>query len=251
MQKNTTNVPLLGIFDSGVGGFSVYRSVQKVTTANTIYYGDCARAPYGNREEEEIKEFIKDDIRFLQDEGVTHFVNACNSMSVITTSSLLQECGVSEDKYTDMIQAFKKHVSFDKEAKVLLVATHATIRSGVYQDVLEKYGVTCFEYEYTDLALAIEKNAKEEELVAIIIEGMKYAQEKNVTHVVYGCTHYPLIHELFLIAGKKVGWKGEYVDPASYVAMEVKEWSLQGERNFSPHSSKDTPAFIKNMIAFL
>ena len=251
MQKNTTNSPLLGVFDSGVGGFSVYKRIREVTQANVVYYGDCARAPYGNREESEIREFVKEDIRFLQDENVTHFVNACNSMSVITTNRLLQECSVPEDRYTDMIRAFQRHASFDKEAKVLLVATHATIRSGVYQDVLHKKGVTCFEYEYIDLAGAIERNVQEEELMAIIMEGMKYAQEKKVTHIVYGCTHYPLVHDLFLIAATKVRWKGEYVDPGIYVAEEVRGWNLFGERLFTPHASKDTPAFMKAMIAFL
>jgi glutamate racemase len=48
---------LLGIFDSGVGGFSVYRKIKEASSVNTLYYGDCERAPYGNREDLEIVEF--------------------------------------------------------------------------------------------------------------------------------------------------------------------------------------------------
>ena len=47
--------PVIGIFDSGVGGFTVYKKIKEVTSANCIYYGDCLNAPYGNKEESEIK----------------------------------------------------------------------------------------------------------------------------------------------------------------------------------------------------
>lgn len=241
----------IGIFDSGIGGFSVYKKIKEITTANCVYYGDCLRAPYGNREEEEIVLFIKDDIKFLQEEGATYFVNACNSMSVITTDALLKECGIPHTQYTDMIRSFDKHASCQKEDVVLVLATKATIRSGVYQDVLTKKGVTVFTYVYESLAEKIEKNTREEELYVTIEKGIVYAQEIGATHIVYGCTHYPLVDHLFKIAQKNLVWRGVFVDPAVYVAEAVKLWNLQGSRNFSPHSSKDTPAFIRTMVEML
>ena len=246
-----SKLPLLGIFDSGVGGFSVYKKVRMITPANTVYYGDTLRAPYGNREEDEIKEFIKDDIRFLQDEGVTHFVNACNSMSVMTTDLLLKECNVKTEHYTDMIRAFDKHTSFTKDDKVLVLATQATIRSGIYQEVLRTKNVIPFEYAYTDLALAIENNEKEGELEKIIEKGIHYGKVVGATHIIYGCTHYPLLHDVFLRVKEKIGWPGEFIDPAIYVAEEVKKWKLEGDRKFYPYGSKDTPAFIKQIIQLL
>lgn len=243
--------PVLGIFDSGVGGFSVYKKIKEVSTANCVYYGDCARAPYGNREESEIQSFIKDDITFLKDEGVTHFVNACNSMSVVTTDTLLKECKVDSAKYTDMIRAFDAHASFGVEDKVLVMATVATIRSGIYQEVLSAKGVAVFEYAYKDLAGLIETNAKREDILTLIEEGMKYAVEVSATHIVYGCTHYPLVHGLYLEVKEKLGWNGEFIDPAAYVAQVVASWNLEGEKKFYPHASKDTPAFINNIIQLL
>ncbi len=241
------NKSLLGIFDSGVGGFSVYKQIRKVSSADCIYYGDCARAPYGNRDEAEIVEFIKDDIAYLQEQEVTHFVNACNSMSVFTTDLLLQECKISPRQYIDMIRAFDMHASFTQKDKVLIVATVATIRSGAYQDVLTRKGVTCFEYAFTDLAGAIERNASEEELMKMVKEGILYAYQLGATHVVYGCTHFPLIHQLFLYVQKNLNWQGEFIDPAVYVALEIQKWNLVGERRFTPYSSKDTAVFIKQI----
>jgi glutamate racemase len=242
---------LLGIFDSGVGGFTVYRKIKKVTRANCIYYGDCLRAPYGNREEQEIVSFIKDDIQFLQEKGVTHFVNACNSMSVLTTNNILKECNVKPDTYIDMIRAFDAHAVFPFGSVVLVIATAATIRSGAYQEVLTKKGVASYSFVYEDLASAIENNASREELFAIVERSILYAQSINATHSVYGCTHYPLVGGLFEEVKEKLRWRGEFVDPAFYVAEEVKHWNLKGERSFCPYTSKDTPAFIKNIITFL
>lgn len=241
----------IGIFDSGIGGFSVYEKVRMITSANIIYYGDTLRAPYGNRDNEEIKRFIKDDITFLQDEGVTHFVNACNSMSVNTTDILLRECAIDTAHYTDMIRAFDIHAVFSSHAKVLVLATQATIRSGVYQEVLRKKGVEAFEYSYQDLAQAIESNASKEVLLTIIEGGLLYAQEVGATHIIYGCTHYPLVHTLFLLVNAKVLWQGEFIDPAIFVAEEVKKWDIQGEKKFYPHASKDTPAFINAIVRVL
>ncbi len=251
MESNNTSRVLLGIFDSGVGGFSVAREVRKVSDANIIYYGDCARAPYGNREESEIISFIKDDITFLQDLDVMHFVNACNSMSVLTTNQMLKECGVKPWRYIDMIRAFDMHAFFPSDAVVLVIATVATIRSGVYQEVLKKRGLTVFEYAYEDLAQAVESNASRNNLLSIIRRSIAYAQEIGATHVVYGCTHYPMVHTFFLEVQESLKWEGNFVDPAVYVAEEIKKWKIGGERKFVPYSSKDTPAFISNVIKFL
>jgi glutamate racemase len=172
-------------------------------------------------------------------------------MSVFTTNLLLEECGVPPRQYIDMIRAFDAHASFTQGDIVLIVATVATIRSGVYQDVLSRKGVTSFEYAFTDLAGAIERNAPQNELIKMIEEGILYAYQLDVTHIVYGCTHFPLVHHSFLLAQKNLNWKGEFIDPAVYIAEEIKKWALIGERRFTPYSSKDTPAFINNVIKFI
>lgn len=242
---------LLGIFDSGVGGFSVYKKIRNATQANCIYYGDCARAPYGNRDEAEIVSFIKDDIAFLQEKGVTHFVNACNSMSVLTTNNILDECGIDREKYTDMIRAFDKYAVLPTGSVVLVVATKATIRSGAYQEVFQNKGVSVHTFIYEDLAGAIESNASRDVLLQMIEKSIIYALEQGTTHIVYGCTHYPLVDRLFNEVKEKVKWGGVFIDPAVYVALEIKSWNLSGDGSFIPYSSKDTPAFINNVIKFL
>ena len=80
---------LVGVFDSGVGGFTVLREIRDVTKADIIYFGDCARAPYGNRSKDEIVMFIKETIINLQAKNVTHFVSACYIISVLSIVIML------------------------------------------------------------------------------------------------------------------------------------------------------------------
>ena len=133
----------------------------------------------------------------------------------------------------------------------MLFARQATIRSGAYQDALLKKKGKVHEYVYKDLAYAIESNSSAEELRSIIENGILYAKEVGATHILYGCTHYPLVHELFAEAREKLEWQGEFIDPSIYVAKEVARWGLKGERKFVPYTSKDTAVFIKHVIKLL
>jgi glutamate racemase len=117
--------------------------------------------------------------------------------------------------------------------------------------VLQNKGIEVLTFIYEDLAGAIEANKSREELLQIIERSTTYAKEHHVTHIVYGCTHYPLVERLFNEVKEKVAWDGEFIDPAVYVAQEIKAWNLSGDGSFVPYSSKDTPAFINNVIKFL
>ena len=232
----------VGIFDSGVGGFSVLKEINKNINADIIYYGDCMNAPYGNRSKEEIISFIKNIISHLKLHNVTHFVSACNSMSVHTTEKLLEEVGVPSEMYMDMVTAVQKYLNLPQQSNILIVGTQATISSGVYQEILlsKVYNVNYFVAK--DLAQAIEEDNKE-----IIKQNVKdildYAHDVKATHILYACTHYPLIHDEFENYKNSLGWQCEFIDPAVYVAQAVEDWNLKGEKSISFQTSKITPVF--------
>jgi glutamate racemase len=232
--------PLLGIFDSGVGGFSVFREIRKESDVDIVYYGDCARAPYGNRSEEEIVIFIKEIINHLQSFGVTHFVSACNSMSVVTTEKVLREVGVTKERYVDMIDAVR-HTTFPADAKVLIIGTQATITSGVYQAILEEKKIAFDVFCPRTLAGNIEQGNSD---ITIDIEKiMSVAVAMQATHILYACTHYPLVGALFVDEAKRVSWTGIFVDPAHYVAMSVMDWKLKGGKISTFETSLETDVF--------
>ncbi len=238
-MKNTED--LLGIFDSGIGGFSVLKGLRKITNANILYFGDCAHAPYGNRPEAEIVLYVKEILRELQSSGVTHFVSACNSMSVVTTEKILNECGIPKEKYIDMVDAVTS-ISFPLDSRVVIVGTKATIESKVYQSILSSKGATFTTYTPVMLAGEIENNASIE--ISRSIEGViAHAIVSKATHILYACTHYPLVDAFFKEEALKQGWQGSFIDPSIQIALAVSEWNLSGSRTIEFRTSKETEMF--------
>lgn len=237
------NENLLGIFDSGIGGFSVYKELRKVSSVDMMYYGDCLRAPYGNKGEKEIVSYIKEIMLTLKSSGVTHYVSACNSMSVLTTKKLLSEISITEDNYFDMIDAFK-NIPFLQKDKVLILGTRATISSSVYQDILSNKGVLYEVFTPADLAGSIEYS-DESSIIKSCDEAISIAKNSQCTHVVYACTHYPLVHEYFIAAKNAYKWEGEFIDPAVYLAKIIQNLNLLGASKTVFETSLATEAFSK------
>lgn len=244
MIRTMTTSSRIGIFDSGIGGFSVLKEVRKSTAADIIYFGDCERAPYGNRRPEEIRVFIKEILLKLKEQGATHFVSACNSMSVLTTDILLEDCGIDRSNYIDMSRAIEKFIGLPYISDVLVIGTQATIASGVYRDVLESRSHRVIDCPLIDLAYLIENNASEEELKRVVTGVIEYAKTVEATHILYACTHYPLIDDLFQKVKNEVEWRGELIDPSIYVARCVSIWGLEGDSTTLCTTSKCTPAFL-------
>lgn len=235
------NKDILGIFDSGIGGFSVFKEIRKNTDADILYFGDCLRAPYGNRKEEEIISFIKEIIMTLKEKGVSHFVSACNSMSVLTTKNLLKEVGIAEERYIDMTMAIKK-ISFQEDTHVLIVGTKATIASSVYQSILLEKSIRFQVFTPYLLAGYIEQGDVDA-ITLLVDQVILFARDIQATHIVYACTHYPLVDGIFKARALFLGWDGSFIDPAVYVAEIVKHWNLQGSHLSTFMTSLETPIF--------
>jgi len=242
---NPSQAPLIGIFDSGVGGFTVYDEIQKITQASCLYYGDCARAPYGDRTEKEIVAFVKEILAILISRNCTHFVSACNSMSVHTTDLILAECGIDTNRYVDMIRAFKKYSTIETGSRVVVAATQATIESGEYQAVLKDKGCKVYTYVFPSLAKKIEDGISKRVLKSEITECILLAKFFDATHLVYGCTHYPLVDDVFVACAQEFGWTGTFVNPATCVAIEVGLWDLTGDKSLICETSKETDVFVQ------
>ena len=226
----------LGIFDSGVGGLTVVNEIKSKNSTsdgnqnyNIIYIGDVGRAPYGSKSEFEIKYYSAQIINKLRSLGATHFISACNSISVSLTTEMLDELGIDKNHWIDMVSATGNHFQNNKNKKVLVVATQATINSEVYKSV--------FDNQYLGLALPllagqIESAVEKLEIKNYIRSQIKtYLDSKNINinelgYVFLGCTHYPLVVDTF----KSIinSYNNEFsnididiIDPAVYVARDV------------------------------
>ena len=92
MDKNAQNAPI-GVLDTGVGGLSVLKCLQKkLPQESYIYIGDTARTPYGSRSEAEIRCFVEEMLAYLEGRGVKLVVVACNTLTMLGIESLQKDC---------------------------------------------------------------------------------------------------------------------------------------------------------------
>ena len=135
-NKIKNNCPI-GFFDSGVGGLSVYSCFKKALPCeNTLYYGDIAHLPYGNKTKEELVGYARGILDFYKTQDVKAVVIACNTSSA-------QAYDVIKDEYDfriyPIIQSCAKVIANQNINRIGVFATVATVNSGVYAKELKKY----------------------------------------------------------------------------------------------------------------
>ncbi len=226
----------IGVFDSGVGGLTVLRELVEVMPVEYVYVGDTLRAPYGNKSKEELLAHTKDLLMFLQKKNVDLFISACNSLSTLDVAPILHELGIAKERYFDMTM-FAEGVatSLPDNTKLLIFATEATVRSGVYQNIFKDVSPEVLVSSL--LARAIEdKNLIEidEEVDALL----DCVLDHKITQVFLGCTHYPLIEEY--LQKRFLGTGVTFINPATYIKDVLKEVK-GGELKVALFYTKSTP----------
>ncbi len=213
---------MIGLFDSGHGGLTVFRAlVQRFPHLHFVYLGDHANAPYGNRSSEEIVNLTRDGIERLFAQGCPLVVLACNTATAIACRTLQQEwlpdAGYAGHNVLGVVAPMVEAATQMPWAvtspqypqkyntdSIAVFGTERTISSGVYQEEILKRcpKVTVIEQECPDLAGAIEEARPEEELDAMIGSYVAMLLEntrgKAPERVILGCTHYPLVEHLFV-----------------------------------------------------
>lgn len=208
----------IGVFDSGVGGLTVLKELTKSHPSEYIYIGDSLRVPYGNKSKEELLSNTKELINFLKIKGCDIFVSACNSLSSLDTDNLLKELEIEKENYIDMVSATRKNIGKDlnNEAKVLIYATVATVKSGSYQDVFKMYNTKTLSSQ--NLAFGIETGDEIviDEEVGLLVD---MVIENNISHLFLGCTHYPLIQDY--LEKRLEGLSVKIINPAKYITENL------------------------------
>ncbi|CAB4676061.1 unannotated protein [freshwater metagenome] len=184
----------IGIFDSGVGGLTVARSIlDQLPNESTLYIGDTARGPYGPRPLAQVREFALESLDFLVEQGVKALVIACNTAS----AAMLRD---ARERYSvpviEVIQpAVRRAVSASRSGNIGVIGTRATIDSAAYLDAF----AAAPQLEITSVAcpLFVEFVERGEtsgsEITKIAREYLAPVMAANVDTLVLGCTHYPLL----------------------------------------------------------
>jgi glutamate racemase len=205
----------LGVFDSGVGGLTVLKSlVEKLPHENFIYLGDTARVPYGSKPLEMVRGFAKEISLELISRGVKGIVIACNTASSASLPALADELPVPVWGVVEPGVEAAKKVS---QGRVGVLATPGTIKSKAYQDRLENAGLNVWARACPLFVPIVEEGISDGQIARLVAE--HYLLDRpDLDTVILGCTHYPALkHILHTVLGDEIA----LVDSAEETAKVV------------------------------
>ncbi|HXH70604.1 MAG TPA: glutamate racemase, partial [Pyrinomonadaceae bacterium] len=216
----------IGIFDSGVGGLTVYRALhEKLPDEQFIYLGDTARVPYGTKSLATVERYAIENSQFLASRGIKLLVVACNTASALALPAIRRAVGI--DVVGVIGPGARKAVAITKKKydkpKIGVIATEATVLSRAYSEAIKK---ACENTEIIETAcplfvpLAEENWLREPETFSIAAKYLKKIVERNVNALVLGCTHYPILRD---VIQQTVGADVTLIDSGEATAEEVKQ----------------------------
>jgi len=218
----------IGVFDSGSGGLTVLRELEKTLPGNEyVYFGDFLRVPYGDKPREKIVQYSTEIARFLEDQGVEMIVVACNTVVANAMDELKAMCNVP---VVGVIDPTIEYVAKQGYSNVGVAATAATVNSEVYKKGLAGHGIDSTSVACSDFVSLIEANKLEKELDISIERYFGNFVGKDIQAVVLGCTHYPIIREKLQNYLNKKGEKIELVDPAIHTVNHIAEITSEDEK---------------------
>lgn len=211
----------IGLFDSGVGGFSVLREVARLLPAeNLVYFADQAHVPYGHRPLKEVRGFADGITRFFLRHGCKLVVVACHTASGAALTHLRE--AFPQVPFVGMEPAVKPAAERSRRKTIGVLATATTFEGPLYARVVENFAkdVRVLTHTCTGLVERIEAGDVDGgELRAALEEYLQPLLAEGIDALVLGCTHYP-----FALAAIRdiVGPGVELVDPCPAVARQVR-----------------------------
>lgn len=213
------NLPI-GVFDSGIGGLTVFKELRKALPAeDIIYFGDTDRTPYGSRSQEQIRQFVDEILNFMASNQIKLAIAACNSITVLGLDSLRKK---HKFMMLGVNTGARLAIKASQNKRIGVIATKTTIRSHYHEQSILKadpnvkvFGQACpllaplVETEHFDDILANEA----------VKEYLSPLQESEVDTVILSCTHYPFLTSTIT---KVLGSGAIVIDPARETAMEAK-----------------------------
>ncbi len=220
----------LGLFDSGIGGFTVLKSiVKRHGEIHAIYFGDTARVPYGRKNTEQIRGIAKEVNFWLQQQDISALVVACNTTNSLALDLLHK---LSPVPVFDLIDSVSQTIT---SSRIGVLATPSTVSSSAYKQSIQKYNpdAVVIENGCPSLVPLIETGQlSSDELRLSVKKYLEPLLDQNVESIVLGCSHYPLIKNLF-----KEFTPGEIklIDPSESLSKRLD--SFLGQKTMSKDSS--------------
>ncbi len=194
---------MIGVFDSGFGGLTVFRElVKQLPQYDYIYLGDSARAPYGNRSQDLIFKFTQQAVDYLFRQGCELIILACNTASAEALRKIQQEYLPKNYPSRRVLGVIRPTVEeaarMTKNNKIGVIGTKATVFSKAYVKELEKLNpdIKVFQQACPLLVPIIEAGEHNREDTDLILK--KYLMpllKQDIDTLILGCTHYSIIKD--------------------------------------------------------
>ncbi len=217
---------MIGIFDSGIGGLSVFREIRKVLPEEKyVYWSDKAHCPYGEKSVEYIISRAREITDFLISKGADIIVVACNTATAAAIATLRREYSI---KFIGMEPAIKPAALSTRTGVIGVLATAGTLKADKYLIARGKYaaGVKIAEHVGQGFVELVENGKTSgEEAEAVVRSSLKPLLDEGADRIVLGCTHYPFLMDTI----RKVAYELyperqiEIIDPAPAVARHLLE----------------------------
>lgn len=213
----------IGVFDSGVGGLTVYKALLELLPDESfLYLGDTARVPYGIRSPETIRKYSLQNCLFLLEKGAELIVVACNTA---TASALPYLQSVLNVPVVGVIEpGVMTALKTTRSKRIGVIATETTIRSGVYQEAIKIHDadLVCVSQATPLFVPLVEEGVMNEAILFPIFDHyLKIFMSENVDTLILGCTHYPILRPYLQ---RYLGEEIVLVDSARATAETVKDY---------------------------
>ncbi|MBL8180682.1 MAG: glutamate racemase [Blastocatellia bacterium] len=222
MSVAGNNLPI-GIFDSGVGGLTVYRALHnKLPNEHFIYLGDTARVPYGTKSLATVERYAVENSVFLASRGIKMLVVACNTASALALPKIRETIGL--DVVGVIGPGGRRAVEMTKhlpDPKVGVIATDATVESRAYLEAVKRVSSTTRVFQAgcpMFVPLAEEGWTNEPETYSIAEKYLKDMKIFAPHALVLGCTHYPILRDVIQAT---IGENVQLIDSGEATADEV------------------------------
>jgi len=225
-----TSLPI-GIFDSGVGGLTVYRALHEhLPNERFVYLGDTARVPYGTKSLATVERYAVENARFLAAHGIKMLVVACNTASALALPAIRSALKID---VVGVIGPGSRAAVLSESARELqtggqrqkraigVIATESTVQSGAYTQAIARIDPTINVLEracplFVPLA---EEGWADDQVARSVAQTYLEDIRGRIDTLVLGCTHYPILKDVIQEA---IGEFVELVDSGEATALEVR-----------------------------
>ncbi len=208
----------IGIFDSGIGGLTVYKAIrQAFPEEDLIYFGDTARVPYGPKSPNTIIEYSVQNARFLIQQGIKTLIVACNTSSSVALDALRDLTGIPIIGVID--PGSEVAVRATKSGRIGVIGTEGTVRSNAYSKAIKKLlpEAEVFSYACPLFVPIVEEGWQDHHIAKeVATHYLEELLKQKIDTLVLGCTHYPLLAETI---SEVVGTSVTLVDSAQAIAQ--------------------------------